>query len=463
MNDVQQPLASAMARSRSHPHVHLAMVLILVGSYGCAESSSSTLTEADASTADVLWTVPACVPLEDLQYLMAKATCAEKDLNAHWFPDYRAAGGCEANHNTSLLAHTIGAKIHLTVQGRLTYDCEKASECVAKLPEVPWESRRFAHEVIGHTGAQLPRDYATLPAACTQSFGGSLGAGQDCDDSAECSPKLVCWGCPGTCRKPSPRGGPCNATTGCDRQSLCEAGVCVENHDFAPGSLCETAQSERPTFGAEHFPTWQCAAGSVCAFPGPYTEATCLPVSGLSAEGAACSWNEQCQFGACDPATATCKRTAPGESCNVVADLCGSAAECLGSVQAGVCWPRQATGLPCGTTVCALDQYCQGTTSPHCVALPRVGEPCCANEPGECDFALDPVCYNAQCNSKTSVCEPLARDHSRCPKEMFAKYKGCLDTSLGAECSKYYNSRCGAGECVNGVCRTVNPACTMKP
>lgn len=95
--------------------------------------------------------------------------------------------------------------------------------------------------------------------------------------------------------------------------------------------------------------------------------------------------------------------------------------------------------------------------------MPRVGEPCCANEPGECDFALDPVCYNAQCNSKTSVCEPLARDHSRCPKEMFAKYKGCLDTSLGAECSKYYNSRCGAGECVNGVCRTVNPACTMKP
>ncbi len=424
------------------------MILILVAA--CGRAASAVVTDEDGAEAgEVDSSSKACIPLSLLPATANDQYCQLLDAERIWF---FAPGGCRAQDWYSR------DRIRLAELGRTTYDCAAAAVCLARAATSA-ESTAWAIKALQRHSKRVPGQPVTAP-ECQTAFLGARPAGNACDDDAECSPELRCWGCPGICQQPVLRGSPCGRVAACGDDDTCWQGTCVPFRNLADGESCADPTQVEPTrpsgddwnAGGLH-----CGPTSYCKSSGAVS-AVCTPAWTLP-DGATCTEDLACASRHC-PLGGTCVSAPDGIPCQPDpatwwSDLSRDCASeiCLpNSTTDGVCWSHSELGLPCGATTCGNDEFCAGKSSETgCKPLPVAGQSC-----GDAR-----VCLGGDCSPTTNVC--VGTNPCASP----ACYTGSCDAN-GACTVPLVGDPCDAAgycptprglSCVNGTCRGTSLAC----
>lgn len=277
----------------------------------------------------------------------------------------------------------------------------------------------------------------------------------DCEDAdTACTATGSCVQCPsGQQCEPCPTGrncgsrrticiAPLNPGSSCSIDGDCLSGVCVDNATLGlsggGGKVCSRACCT----------DLDCGADNVCVVRGNGTR-LCAP-TGLLSRGAkpqeqACSGNEECASGVCDPALqggdAVCRR-----SCTDNADCSGSphgqacVFETRGLIGGFVCGQGVEDGLGFGQ-VCVPNPP-DRCASKLCVPSPIYLGACNQSCRSTCDAEVGSVCSYEAVN-------PLLPEFSRAP--LCVRTDG--SATLGQSCQE--SAECGQGRCVNNRCSQV--------
>lgn len=277
--------------------------------------------------------------------------------------------------------------------GQLTCDCRAGDVC-------------DVGECVGGTCTDCRRGEA----ACICRSNGSCNSGLRCEgntcavcpageqgcacNAGACNSGLTCangscvpdtcvagsQGCP--CRSGAPR---CDGTQYCDSSSLCQqcaadvAGCACDNGSCLGGLVCETGNCRDAKTCADLVTAGACAQNQACV-EGAGSDATCTVdtcITGFYWNGVGCT---ACAGGDCS-SIPSCGDLADG---GLGADCAAQNRECIPSGQTGSCgaclqgFTQNGAGacvaVPrCGSTTCALSQYCDRTGTPTCRDLPCDG------------------------------------------------------------------------------------------
>jgi len=291
-----------------------------------------------------------------------------------------------------VLAGTLRQLLRRVDAGTLRYDPVAAGACTAG-----WS----CSDMVGSD-----QDWF-YEGRCADVFAGTVSAGGDCQQSADCQGvDMACSfdgaTCPGTCKTAGTLGAPCDYPDECSSENgtlrvVCDSSCREERiaDPAAAGGACGMLD------GATIVLT-PCAAGNHCVIPEASAVGTCTKDI---AAGAPCQENPGCVVGliclegSCVPLPLSTQVGDPCTSPNAESGLrlCDPAAglACDSGARTCVAAGAGAVGSPCRDFVflesCGPDAWCDDTQNvPTCAALKALADTCmgsseCAS--GECDYA----------------------------------------------------------------------------
>lgn len=265
-----------------------------------------------------------------------------------------------ATQAATYFANTQFAQYQLAIDsGTIVYHGDRAAACLSAFDSLG----------CGAGGLSGP------PAACAETFEGTVADGGACTINEECSPTSFCNGggsgtaC-GMCLHRPQIGESC-ASIGCASDAWCDAGTCAallpagstctaSDSSCAAGLACTSGTCATPTPGAAGEPCGAagCQTGLVCALSGtsvtcraPRTDGTCGRVLSGSdcAAGTTCTIPSGMSEGTCGAYPTL------GQACQ---SACAAPARCVNML----CQPSTELFQPCGGNDECLSGICTGGT-----------------------------------------------------------------------------------------------------
>lgn len=289
--------------------------------------------------------------------------------------------------------------------GRLTYDAQKAADCLN-----------------GYARGSCALD----PAACKDVFVGQQAANEGCVVPEECAPGSFCYEpyglCPFVCKAYQPVGALCNyGDLRCDD----DTGYCDDDAGY---NMC----FPRKALGDSclWFNFGECPLGSSCATVGGADEGIC--VTTYAKAGEACRVTDS--YPLCDqdsfcrqegdpaqqpqPPGVCAKRVGLGGTCRGYG-YCQQGLRCSGSYTTGTCIPLGKEGDICNRFGdCEQDLVCDDKTS-RCARYPGDG--------GTCSYYCDRGLF---CDFNTDTCVPKRPDGELCQDNSNACMSECTTVRL---------------------------------
>ncbi len=267
--------------------------------------------------------------------------------------------------------------------GRVKYHGTKVQKCLDEIAAGTCE-----------TLSQRPTE------SCKAAIEGTIAAGGDCTQDAECSGPQYCKTgdtCPGKCAPYEKAGGACASSDNCASGLKCgDNGHCV-----APSQRGEACEQGEP----------DCADGLMCLGQDPTanTPGSCYPIAeALSGkqgddcafDGKLCADGYACEIKSIKPISGTCvAKVDSGAACRAAfPDECPADEYCglgVNPLLPGTCTSKPKAGEPCaaalgGGQICAPYTRCDANV---CRAIAHAGEDCNA----------DDTCYSGHCVNKACV------------------------------------------------------------
>ncbi|RMH37877.1 MAG: hypothetical protein D6689_20450 [Deltaproteobacteria bacterium] len=279
--------------------------------------------------------------------------------------------------------------------GELTFDGDKAAECLAALRAA--DCSRIDVEDL---------DPRQLSPACGEMLTGNRGDGDACTDSVYCAPQLYCdtsSACPGTCAAPIAVGETCVSGQRCAAGAVCFVpesggdGTCTM--PVGDGEACDVET------GPPCAPSSECDTGSAGGTAGTCAPQVNIPLTADDGEacgpasGALCKPGLTCALAT--PSSGTCRPDGiqQGQQCPpALPDACAPGLYCdgagidetTGAPVSGTCKPIPDEGKACAEPpallpdgphedgLCTADTYCDRTASPPtCVAPTKANGAAC--------------------------------------------------------------------------------------